>query len=238
MKYFVVSDIHGMANQFERILEKWNPKEEELVLLGDYVDRGEESKEVLEKILELKKEYGSQLTVLLGNHDLIFMDFIENPEGNGEFYYHVGGRETVVSLLKPYAENILYDTHAYAAFLIEEHYEEVLMFLKEGAKLFWETEGLLFTHAGYQTLFENYQNSKESDFTNIRNHYKHKNETGLVNVFGHTTTNLMNEDGNFNPWVKKDGTFIGIDGGCCFGGQLNAVVLNGEGKIIKKYVEK
>lgn len=51
----MISDIHGCIKQFNELLyvSKFNPLEDKLILLGDYVDRGPRSKETVERVIEL-----------------------------------------------------------------------------------------------------------------------------------------------------------------------------------------
>jgi serine/threonine protein phosphatase 1 len=95
--YWVVGDIHGEIVLLERLLEnieKFNP--EEVVFVGDYIDRGPASREVIAKIRELPY----RTTCLLGNHELMLINAIEDL-GIGysptELWYYNGGEATVQS---------------------------------------------------------------------------------------------------------------------------------------------
>jgi len=82
-----VGDIHGCYNTFESLIEdKIRLKtEDQLFLLGDYIDRGIRNREVLDYIIELKEE-GFQIFPLMGNHeyfilrDVEFCEKISNPK--------------------------------------------------------------------------------------------------------------------------------------------------------------
>ncbi len=69
--YYAMSDIHGYLDEFLVALEKVDltMSENHLFILGDYIDNGEYSYQVLEKIRELESNYPNQVTALLGNHD-------------------------------------------------------------------------------------------------------------------------------------------------------------------------
>jgi len=76
----VMSDIHGELEMFERLLSdvKYDPDQDQLILLGDYVDRGPNSRKVLDKVIELKAEGA---LVLKGNHeDLMIKALTTNEE--------------------------------------------------------------------------------------------------------------------------------------------------------------
>lgn len=75
--YYVIPDIHGQAHKLTplliRILEDMN-SDDTILFLGDYIDRGKESKEVIEMINNLKEQH--HIITLLGNHDLLFYNAI------------------------------------------------------------------------------------------------------------------------------------------------------------------
>ena len=66
MKRFMMSDIHGFYEAFETALNKVDfSGENQLFLLGDYIDYGPDSRKVLEKIKALQEIYGSQKVITL-----------------------------------------------------------------------------------------------------------------------------------------------------------------------------
>ena len=74
MIYYCMSDIHGCLSAFnsalELVLEHLNEPDTALLLLGDYVHRGKDSIDVLERIIGLQKEYGKDKVIaLMGNHE-------------------------------------------------------------------------------------------------------------------------------------------------------------------------
>ena len=83
MKIYCMSDIHGCLAEFEEALALVLPQLEEsdtmLILLGDYIHGGPESRGVLDRIMNLQQRYGSDKVVaLLGNHDELVIDGLEN----------------------------------------------------------------------------------------------------------------------------------------------------------------
>ncbi len=76
-KLIVVSDIHGCYYSLMNLLEKskYNEEEDFLVCIGDYIDRGKNSFEVLEYLIKLQKRVGNDRCVcLLGNHEDMAMN--------------------------------------------------------------------------------------------------------------------------------------------------------------------
>ncbi|MBC8045946.1 MAG: serine/threonine protein phosphatase [Fimbriimonadaceae bacterium] len=76
MRRFAISDIHGCSKTFNALLEKLElQKDDQLYLLGDFIDRGINSKGVVDKILQLKND-GYKVDCLLGNHEWMLMNSI------------------------------------------------------------------------------------------------------------------------------------------------------------------
>lgn len=232
-KVFVVSDIHGMYTQLKELLNHWN-KEDKLVILGDLVDRGECSADVLTYIHSLKKQ-GHDVTLIRGNHEELFLDFLNAETEDVGYYANCGGLETIHS----FREKANIEGRA-----IKEIKEYIRLAFKEevdmitNALLYYQYGKLLFTHAGFNSIRADWKDTTEEEFSWIRNHYKHRNKTGYINVFGHTPTRTMYEDLSNDIWVSSCGTYIGIDGGCAYGGQLNGVLFSADGKILETYKVK
>lgn len=229
--YFIISDIHGQYKAFEKLLTYWNPKDS-LVLLGDLIDRGPRSYEVVQKVMELKRQYGEQVIFCKGNHEMMLLDFLGNPGQKHAFYYKYGGRETMASFLKYLPVEVSELDPIEQAQIIKEKFAEELDFLNNG-KLFEIAGNLLLTHAGFDSSFATVDKTEDENFLWIRQHYKNENKTPYINIFGHTP--LQHIHGCNDIWISKDQKYIGIDGGCYFTGQLNGIVLSEEGQIIHIY---
>jgi len=80
MRKFAISDIHGCLASFKALLEQINfNKEDELYLLGDYIDRGPDSKGVIDLIWELQSS-GHNIHCLRGNHEQLMLDGLDNAK--------------------------------------------------------------------------------------------------------------------------------------------------------------
>ena len=69
MNFFVIADVHGCLHTFRELLTHWRPAEETLVQLGDLVDRGNYSPEVVELCRQLSQDFPEKTVFLKGNHD-------------------------------------------------------------------------------------------------------------------------------------------------------------------------
>ncbi|MCB1227445.1 MAG: serine/threonine protein phosphatase [Verrucomicrobiales bacterium] len=95
-RLLAIGDIHGCREELELLLETVDPgKTDRLVTLGDYVDRGPDSKGVVDRLLALDDE--TQWIPLLGNHDQMFLEFLEDRSPNPDGWLSVGGWETLAS---------------------------------------------------------------------------------------------------------------------------------------------
>ncbi len=90
-----ISDIHGELEKLCRVLEKVSPqKDDTVVFMGDYIDRGAKSKEVVQKIIDMQKV--CNCVYLIGSHEYALL------HANSDDYYHYlfwnyGGVKTVES---------------------------------------------------------------------------------------------------------------------------------------------
>lgn len=90
---YVITDIHGCANTFEALLNKIGlTKEDELYILGDYVDRGPGGKQSIDIVMGLEDE-GYSVHSLVGNHDLMLWIAMEKLNPSYEERYS----ETAIS---------------------------------------------------------------------------------------------------------------------------------------------
>ena len=96
MRLLAIGDIHGCLTALEVLLKEVRPgPEDTVVTLGDYVDRGPDSKGVIDRLLALAKE--TKLVPLLGNHDQMFLQVLAGDDQRLEAWLGVGGVETLAS---------------------------------------------------------------------------------------------------------------------------------------------
>jgi len=92
-RLFVIGDVHGRADLLLKLLEK-APEEVRKVFVGDLIDRGEESAEVLSIVHKL---CGSGAVCVMGNHEKMMLDFLNRPEKNFRTWMRYGGFQTLQS---------------------------------------------------------------------------------------------------------------------------------------------
>lgn len=75
MNYLIIGDIHGCYYTIKEMLDKhWDTQDENLIILGDLVNKGKNSMMVLKYLFDLQKEFGDQILILKGNNEVIFKD--------------------------------------------------------------------------------------------------------------------------------------------------------------------
>jgi serine/threonine protein phosphatase 1 len=89
MRTIAISDIHGHNRTFNNLLYKVGlNKDDRLVIIGDVIDRGPDSKGVLDTIIALK-EQGYTVTHLIGNHEKMMLDAYDDPDKR--YLWHING---------------------------------------------------------------------------------------------------------------------------------------------------
>ena len=94
-KLAVIGDVHGMLGPLERLLDRVAREhpEAKVISVGDLIDRGERSAEVL----RLAHARRGQLHCLLGNHEEMLLRFLEAPETEAARWFRNGGLQTMAS---------------------------------------------------------------------------------------------------------------------------------------------
>ena len=97
-KIYAISDIHGHYNEFIKSINKidLSDKQSRLILLGDYIDYGSQSFQVISKIIELEKIYPKQIITLIGNHEERFYDWFNLNQPTASAFL-----ETIKSFFSP-----------------------------------------------------------------------------------------------------------------------------------------
>lgn len=208
MKKFVIGDVHGNYAELMDLLDKINPnlRQDKLIYLGDYIDRGPQSYKVIRFLIDLQNKYGKEHVVLLrGNHEDMAIENIEH----GRIDCFNGYDITFMDFIKNNDS-------------IENYYE----FFK-GLPLYYEDESFIYVHGGIKPGIA-MEKQDDYDLLWIREEFFESSLTFIKPViFGHTPT--INIIGTFSPFIKKDR--IGIDTGIVYGGRLTALEIHG-GKIV------
>ena len=230
-RLLVISDIHGCYDEFRLLLHevKYDAQKDQLILLGDYVNRGKDSLQVVQYVYELVQ---AGAIALKGNHDEWFVKYLRNVDNTFARFTSdkVGGYATLQSFLPGVA--LQQEDNAKYQKMICRKYSHLVDFLEQLPYTF-ETATHLFVHAGVDPEKQLHENSS-LNFIMSRWHFINEPcRLKKVIVFGHTTCVMIH--GKPEPWVKENK--IGLDGGCCFGYQLNCLEINEKNELATYFVK-
>ncbi|WP_245942282.1 metallophosphoesterase family protein [Sphingomonas gilva] len=103
MRVYAIGDVHGRLDLLDRLLDAIanddatrESTEVRLIFLGDLIDRGPQSREVIDRVLALK-DNDIDVAVLRGNHEEVFQLVLDGDEEALRFFNRIGGRETILS---------------------------------------------------------------------------------------------------------------------------------------------
>ncbi|ACK66180.1 metallophosphoesterase [Rippkaea orientalis PCC 8801] len=173
MRTLAISDIHGCSIALETLLETVHltPKDT-LITLGDYIDKGPDSKGVLDKLINLYKNY--RLIPLKGNHEIKMLQ-ARQSDPDECFWLEFGGRETLNSYSKLGRKKTL-------ANVPEEHWN----FIQNLCVDYWQTDNHIFVHAN---LDPNLSLKRQSEYDLFwkKFNYQAPHYSGKTMICGHTS---------------------------------------------------
>ncbi|MCM1003413.1 MAG: metallophosphoesterase [Candidatus Gastranaerophilales bacterium] len=184
-RYIAITDIHGEYDKLENVLSKIETREDDIfVFLGDYIDRGSKSKEVIERVIQQSETH--KCVYLMGSHEYAYLHARGGDQYYDYLFWNYGGPATVKS---------------YGSF--ENIYKIHGEFL-DNLKFYYLTDNYLFVHAGINPRYS-LEEQDETDLVYIRGaFYNHPHNLPQKVIFGHTEFD--------EPQVQKDK--ICIDLGC------------------------
>jgi len=222
-RILAISDIHGSYDEFIELLDLmgYDSENDQLILLGDYIDRGSQSKEVIQEVMTLSS---NGAIVLRGNHEQMFLDWLDLKDQDMLFAFN-GGIETMESFF-PHIRQDNWDSVERARMHFLAQCKSEIDFIRR-LPLFYETNTHIFVHAGINPVATSWRASSKNVYMWIRDEFiHHPHNTGKTVVFGHTPTMRINPNTLGNVWHGEGK--IGIDGGCCFGHQMNCLEITAE----------
>ncbi|SHL14116.1 metallophosphoesterase [Hymenobacter psychrotolerans] len=204
---FVIGDVHGCLHTLEAVLQHWRPESEQLIQVGDLIDRGRYSPECVALAISLEVRHPGQTTFLKGNHEAAMLRHF-GPAGPYAGWLRWGGRSTV-------------QQYEACPALLEPH----LAWLAR-RPLYWQSQHLLISHAGFadtpHQLDEDHPDGllwRRGPLLNM----------GRRQVIGHTPTN---GDPTYDPATNV----LNIDTGACFGFALTGVRLAATGELLEEII--
>ncbi|WP_082235365.1 metallophosphoesterase family protein [Halobacillus massiliensis] len=165
LRYLIVSDIHGEIDKLEEVLKQasYNPIEDQLVLLGDYVDRGPKSKDVVARVKQLVEK--DRAVAIMGNHDDMFIRAPYDSRANR--LWEMNGASKTIKSYEGASQDMKSDQQ----------------WLEDNLKLYFETNDYIFVHAGLKPGIPLEDQEKD---TMIWTRHNERVGLGKTVVHGHT----------------------------------------------------
>ncbi len=197
-RLLAIGDIHGYADALAALIKWINPTSEDtLVTLGDYIDRGPDSKGVIDELIDL--EGRCHLVALMGNHEEMMLEARKNRSGFAS-WMTFGGDTALES----------YGPDRNLNFIPPKHWT----FL-ERLRLYYETDDYFFVHAHYDPDKPLSEHDTRTLLWKALDEVPRRHYTGKTALLGHSpqADNSIFDHGH----VKC------IDTGCGHGGLLTAL---------------
>ncbi len=221
-RIYAIGDVHGRFDLLARLLQKIEdhhaalptPQQTHVVILGDMVDRGPQSADVLSHLFQAQKQ-NSDIVVLLGNHEDLMLRALAKQPGLLRAWLRIGGDETLRSfgIEPPGASDISVDFVDTILRIIPTEIRNWLSSLPVSAR----SGDYFFCHAGLRPGIA-LKRQTRADMLWIRDEFLNDNSShGVVVVHGHS----------IETEVEIRGNRIGLDSGAYRTGILTAIYLEG-----------
>ncbi|MFW5752272.1 MAG: metallophosphoesterase family protein [bacterium] len=209
--YYIIGDIHGCYDKLRKLYEiiaSIINENDTLIFLGDYIDRGAKSYEVIEFLNILRKIH---TTVLLrGNHEDMFLSYLKNNDTSGLYLYN-GGMITLENYRKKQGSVALPEKH-------KDFFNSL--------RYYYETDEFIAVHAGLRPGIDDIKDQSEYDLIWIREKFFLSSYTWpKLIVFGHTQTEHIPGGKWGKVYFNKQKNIAGVDTGAVFGGKLSCLRL-------------
>jgi len=201
-KIFVVGDIHGCFDKLCALMDKipLNDKQDQLIFIGDYIDRGSSSFDVVKYLIDLKKRVPGTIFIK-GNHEDMLQNYLD---GSDRFTYQLNGGQQTLD------EYLIRSDNKDAFPIPPEHLE-----FFNSLQLYYQTDDYIFVHAGLRKKVP-LESQDKMDLLWIRDEFIHSDfNFGKRVIFGHTPFK--------EPLLQANK--IGIDTGAVYGNLLTCVQL-------------
>jgi len=199
-KIFAIGDIHGYFDKLLSLMARIDitRQEDTIVFLGDYINKGPQSSEIVDYFLDLSRD-GYHAVFLKGNHEVLFQYYLSGKIDENH-YSLLCKTKTLDSYKRKSQDPIIPPSHR--AFF-------------SSLRLYYETDSYIFVHAGLRPGVP-LQEQRERDLVKIREEFIHSSyDFGKTVIFGHTPFHV--------PFVTRNK--IGIDTGAGKGRSLTCLEL-------------
>ena len=221
--FYAIGDVHGCFDQLQGLLQKIDADRQTsgretapLVFVGDLIDRGPDSAAVLEHIKSLQDIQPEQVICLMGNHEQMMLDFLDDPAERGPRWLRFGGVQALASYgINGVTENSNLDDILEACDALEQALPDGMQKWLRDLPLLWKTGNICCVHAGMSP-----RRSPDAQENNVmlwghRDFRTTPREDDLWVLHGHTIVDR----------ATATGGHISIDTGAYKSGTLTAAVI-------------
>lgn len=227
---YAISDVHGYLDALNAALEIVNIEDDpdaSLVLLGDYVDRGPNSAEVLYTIRNLQMRHRDRVTVLQGNHEAWLLDWVFSENDDPTWVLADPGFVTLRSFLEPSTIVALAkkataaELNGHLRYAMRYEHLDLLRWLQQ-RPLVHETDSQIFVHAGIDELAGAFWRAATPDYWFTDKYPASRGPFLKTVIAGHVRTSELHEDGSHSVYYDGKSHYY-IDGAVEVTGQLNVL---------------
>jgi serine/threonine protein phosphatase 1 len=208
-RLFAIGDIHGCSAALGALIDAIDPRPEDtIVMLGDFIDCGPDSRGVVDQLIALTNR--CRLICLMGNHEEMLLNALES---RSEFRYwlKLGGQQTLTS----------YSRHSLDLDVIPADHIRFIRVCRD----FFETDTHIFVHANYDPERPmNRTSGTKLRWEHLELHQLQPHCSGKVVVVGHTPQ----VDGE----ILDLGFLLCLDTNCCRGEWLSALEVK-TGRVVQ-----
>ncbi|HTJ45759.1 MAG TPA: metallophosphoesterase family protein [Kofleriaceae bacterium] len=227
---FVVGDVHGERELLEQLLAKlpWIAPEDTIVFLGDYLDRGPDSRGVVERLRRLPEETAGKVVCLRGNHEDAWIESLDEPKVGFLLPQGNGCASTYRSYLGIDRELELTADQMSALFEPRTWMPAPHAAWMRQLPTWYEDDHAIYVHAGLEgegAAWRHPRDSATAALLWMREPDFWAQYEGKALVFGHTPTADLPPADETRRTIWRRGPLVGLDTGAGRGGPLTAIAL-------------
>ena len=241
-RIYALSDLHGHLSCLEAALEVIDlagDPSAQLILLGDYLDRGPHSAQVLYTIRDVQRRFTSRVIVLPGNHEDWFLDWLDADDADCTWLMADPSLVTIKSFLDPaqLAHALGHDDpdsdassldgeamNARIKSAITENHGALIAWLRNLPR-FHETEDQIFVHAGIDEQAGDLWRAATPDYMFTEKYPASLGDFSKTIIAGHVGTDQLHDDGSHTTFFDGASHYY-IDGSVEITGKVNVLRYN------------